>query len=145
MVWNFGSAASKKMPTSGEYQFYAQECVRWADQSGDEADRRRPNRHRHFTRAGAALRFRQRLYSAYKTPIFLLGHAVGIAGHTFDESLRAFIRSPSYCRQKAKHSNIPLTTPTSPTNVKRRNTNFVVHRDFLRPASLQPKYAALRL
>ena len=31
--------------------------------------------------------------------------------------LRAFIRSLSYCRQKAKHSNIALRTPTSPTNV----------------------------
>jgi hypothetical protein len=28
------------MPTSNEYQSYAQECVRWADQTDDEADRR---------------------------------------------------------------------------------------------------------
>ena len=34
-----------------------------------------------------------------------------------DAILRAFIRSLSYCRQKAKHSNIALRTPTSPTNV----------------------------
>ena len=27
------------MPTSREYQFFAQECVRWADQADDEADR----------------------------------------------------------------------------------------------------------
>ena len=37
MVWNVGRPAS--MPTSNEYQSYAQECVRWADQTDDEADR----------------------------------------------------------------------------------------------------------
>ena len=37
MVWNCEEPAS--MPTSNEYEFYAQECLRWADQADNEADR----------------------------------------------------------------------------------------------------------
>jgi hypothetical protein len=66
---------------------------------------------------------RERTVTGHK---FKIGQLVNYFGRDVPP---AFIRSLSYCRQKAKHSSIASRTPSSPTSAWLRSTNFLARRE----------------
>jgi hypothetical protein len=66
---------------------------------------------------------------------FKIGQLVNYLGR---ERAPGVYQSLSYCRQKAKHSNIASRTPTNLTNARLRSTSFVEQRDLTACLSTTP-------